>query len=304
VLVALLSLLWIEGIYGGYKIGSYSISVTDPKQDKTVSGIVHYPILTGPKETFPLLVFSPGFIFRDTFYDYLWQALVPLGYVMVVGGTYDYDPFSEPLGKAKDQAFFLDYLTSQSQTNKNSPVYSLIGNTSAVMGHSEGGLASLIAADPKLLNNTYINNFTTIVDLSGCFPPDYDYPTYGVKHEKIPILFLTGDKDCICTDKTSFYFYSESISPCKYYVDITDGSHCFFANPGPVDAVLCFDLEVLDGCGFVTKLPKDTQLQLVAQMVVPWLQWHLKGITSNKGVIDSLLQTDKQQGKLTYQSAC
>jgi len=250
------------------------------------------------------LVFSPGFIFRDTFYDYLWQTLVPLGYVMVVGGSFDYDPVSRPIWKAMDQAFWLDYLQSQSRTNRQSPLFGLVGPKSAVMGHSEGGAASFIAADRTLLNNAYSCNFSTIVDLSGCFPPDEGYSIIGAKHDKIPILFITGDKDCICTPATSMSFYSMSVSPCKYYTDLTDGSHCFFADPGPVDRVLCYDLEVLDGCGFVTKLPMETQLQRILDLTVPWLQWQLKGISSSKQVLDSTLQLYQKQGKLTYQTQC
>src|ERR1700691_2562704 len=61
------------------------------------------------------------------------------------------------------QAFLLDYLRNQSVTNRQSPLYGLIGDQSAVMGHSEGGMASLIAGDPALLNNSYSCNFSTIV---------------------------------------------------------------------------------------------------------------------------------------------
>jgi len=288
----------------GWEIGTFSLYVSDPMQNKMVSGLVHYPITNGTAGGFPLLVFSPGFIFRNTFYDYLWKTLVPLGYVMVVGGTYNYDPYSSPLWKARDQAFFLDYLRNQSHTNKNSPLYGLIGPMSAAMGHSEGGAASLIAADADLLDHKYNNNFTTIVDLSGCFGGIDEDDTIGAKHDNIPILFLTGNKDCICTDSHALYLYDVSPSHCKYYVDLVDGSHCFFADPGPVDKVLCWDLEVLMGCGFVTKLPMDTQLQRILNIAVPWLQWQLKGIMTSKTLLNNLLHTYQTEGKVQYQVTC
>ena len=175
---------------------------------------------------------------------------------------------------------------------------------SAAMGHSEGGVASLIAADKALLNNSYSSNFSTVVDLSGCFPPYDEAADVGVKHEKIPILFITGSQDCICTPQKNLDFYDDSISPCRYYANLIDGSHCFFANPGPVDGVLCYDLEVLLGCGFVTKIPKDTQLQRVLALTVPWLQWQLKGMTTARKTFDATLQLYQKEGKLTFQSQC
>jgi len=294
----------IAGVSAGYPIQRITLSVVDPLQDKTVDALVYYPVTNGSVGKFPLLVFSPGFIFRYTFYDYLWSTLVPLGYVMAVAGTYGYNPISYPLWKARDEAFLLDYLRNQSVTNRQSPLYGLIGGQSAVMGHSEGGMASLIAADRELLNDEYSCNFSAIVDLSGCFPDFEEEPAIGVKHEKIPILFLTGDKDCICPPSKSLNFYGESVSPCKTFINLVDGGHCYFANPGPVDDVLCYDLEILSGCGFVSKLPKDTQLQRILDVTVPWLQWQLKGMTSARKAFEAVLKLYQSQGKLQYQAQC
>jgi len=287
-----------------YRVGTVNLQLSDPRQPgKTIYSILHYPITNGTAGNFPLLVFAPGWNFRDTFYDYLWRTLVPSGYVMAIDGSYGYDAVSDPLWKARDQAFVLEYLRDQSTNNKQSPVYGLIGTVSAAMGHSEGGVTSLIAADPNLLDHKYKYNFTTVVDLSGCFGgfgDDY----IAAKHDNVPILFITGDHDCICPAANSYYLWTVSPSTCKIFTNIMNGSHCRFADPGPVNGFFCFDLETLLGCGFEAKLPPQVQFDRVLTYTMPWLDWVLKGKAAGKTQLYDALQSDKSKGKVQYSISC
>lgn len=89
-----------------YGIGSFSGTFHDPIQDEDVSVLIYYPSnrihsllplhlfvsnssdvwlsVSKTRDKFPLIVFAPGYIFANTFYDFLWQKFVPNGYIMVL----------------------------------------------------------------------------------------------------------------------------------------------------------------------------------------------------------------------------
>ena len=247
---------------------------------------------------FTLLIFR--FIFVDTFYDYLWKTIVPLGYVFSVGGTYDYDPISSPIDKSQDQITIRNYLLAQSENNKSSPIYHLINPLkTAAMGHSEGGLGSLISAASS--------NYTTIIDLTGCFGGTGEsWVPYIQNNKNTSALVITGTKDCICSVDTSLLFYNTIVhSPCRYYANIFEGSHCRFANPGPVDSQLCWDLELLKGCALDTKLPAEQLQAQVLSYSIPWLEWQLKDNKNGQSQLDMVLKNNYANKKLfAYASSC
>lgn len=154
-------------------IGQFDVHVQDPHQNALhyADCTVYFPSNAPSGAQYPLLVFSPGFTESHTFYEYLWTGLVPNGYVVAVMSTFDYDPISLPLWKARDQSFIngiwldqsiqtngsdricfashrLGYLKNQSSSNSSSPIYNLLSGKSAAGGHSEGGAASFISGAP------------------------------------------------------------------------------------------------------------------------------------------------------------
>jgi hypothetical protein len=93
----------------GFGISQYDLRLQDPHQNALhyTDCTVYYPTGTPAGSQYPLLVFSPGFTESHRFYQYIWTALVPSGYVVTVMSTYDFDPVSFPLWKARDQSFVL-----------------------------------------------------------------------------------------------------------------------------------------------------------------------------------------------------
>lgn len=73
----------------------------------------------------------------------------------------------------------------------------MVGKTALVSGHSEGGVASILAANKAALDNDYTCDFTAILVLSGCFqnPVDESLIREAVKSNKIPIFWITGTED-------------------------------------------------------------------------------------------------------------
>lgn len=127
------------------------------------------------------------------------------------------------------------------------------------MGHSNGGAASILAADPSVYDNNYSGNFTTIVPISPC---DANGMEHALKMEHNKTIFLvTGSIDCVCPpEDTSLPFYKQSNSPCKYFANINRGSHCRFSNPNIVDEILCWDLQAILGCGFDEGISRAEQM--------------------------------------------
>eukprot|EP01089_Gocevia_fonbrunei_P003236 TRINITY_DN13159_c0_g1_i1.p1 TRINITY_DN13159_c0_g1~~TRINITY_DN13159_c0_g1_i1.p1 ORF type:complete len:174 (+),score=26.14 TRINITY_DN13159_c0_g1_i1:95-616(+) len=171
------------------------------------------------------------------------------------------------------------------------------------MGHSEGGISSMVAEDPELIPNDYGISWTAIVVLSGCFPPD-PIGEKAAKYGKLPILFITGTSDCICPDTIDLGYYHISPSACKYFVDIVNATHCAFASPLTIAEFFCFDYELYDGCGFAASLTVSTQQALVLKYVVPWLQWQLKSIPTAKYSLNAALNIDQTHKIINYLSSC
>jgi len=285
-------LTWCIGVklQSNYAVGTFDLSIQDPNQPgHTTKGSVFYP-LNATNVKFPLLVMSPGFIGSESFYSFLWKYLVPLGYIMAIEASYDYDPYSDPLWKAREQAYLLDYVREQGN-NPKSPLYNIVGDTATAMGHSEGGVASFIAADATALGGKYNYSFTSLMILSGCFTALDDY-TESIKRDTIPVFILTGTNDCICLPSKQQVYFTESPSSCKYFASIVNATHCRFAHPSTVETDLCVSMEFVNGCAFETHLSFDQQLGLINKYALPWLDFTLKGDADAKKKFELYLKDD------------
>jgi len=197
--------------------------------------------------------------------------------------------------KAMDQTFLLGYLRNISKSDKSSPLYGLLSSKAAAAGHSEGGAASFISGAPFLLNYAYPYQFDSIVVFSGCFASDYAELERAVSNSTIPIFFITGTHDCLCSpEEWDFPLYQASTSTCKYFANIVNGGHCEFAWPGFVDWICDFVVDI-NGCIFEDILDHTTQQTITMRYMVPYLNWQLKGMQSEKAKLDSALQNDVKQ---------
>lgn len=109
---------------------------------------------------------------------------------MIIEGSYDYDIISTPLWKAKDMAFLLDYVTNASKNDPKIPFYGTVGDAALSMGHSEGGQASILTANPASLKYLYHANYSATIVLSGCFGwPDQTIVHDALTSLKTPIMW-------------------------------------------------------------------------------------------------------------------
>jgi len=303
--ILLISLL-VYLCLGDYEIGKYYIEERDHSQtdDHAVKGAIFYPSNHKEGEKFPVIVFSPGFIFSDSFYDYLLNVFVPKGYIMIIEGSYDYDPISLPLWKAKDMAFLLDFVVNASRFDVESPIYQIVGTEYLSMGHSEGGSAAIVATCRSCIGKAYRSTFAATIVLSGCFVELQDDVHTAIKLLTTPIFWITGTSDCICLPAYQLEEFSNVTSKCKYFANMNNGTHCMFATADTIDLFLCTELENIYGCGN-RRLPRNTQQALTLKYSVPFVDYVLKGDTAAKATLDKVLDEDEKGGILDlYLNSC
>jgi len=291
---------------GDYEIGKFYIEERDHNQidDHSVKGAIFYPSNHKEGETFPVIVFSPGFIFSDSFYDYILNLFVPKGYILIIEGSYDYDPISLPLWKAKDMAFLLDFVVNASRFDVESPIYKIVGTKFLSMGHSEGGSAAIVATCRACVGKAYRSSFISTIVLSGCFVELQDDVIQAIDSLTTPIFWITGTSDCICLPSYQLDEYNNVTAKCKYFANVNNASHCMFATPDTIDLFLCTELEFIYGCGD-RRLDRITQQALTLKYAFPFAEYSIKGDTAAKTHLDLVLSQDKQNNVLnSYLSDC
>jgi len=203
----------------------------------------------------------------------------------VVKDAEDYDPFSTPSIEAIDQEFLVNAAREQS-FNSSSPLYGLINNQTGAMGHSMGGGSTVITGGTGLVQS--------LMTLSA----EYDDAVgLAAKNTTIPSLVMTGSDDCICPAPTNAIpIFKDLNSPCKYYVNIMNATHCHFDEVNQLPDSFCELVEkpCLDG----HQLPRETQWAFVQRYVLSWFDFTLKGDLSAQAKLNSMISSDLATGLL------
>ena len=217
-----------------------------------------------------MIIFGHGYQTSIGYYDYLWQAIVPQGYLMVLSDTqnalvWNFNDFG------LDLAFLADQMQAE-DANPASLFYGRIDAATAIMGHSMGGGATFIAGqlNPRI---------TTVVGLA---PSAVDSGVIDAAAQaQAACLVLAGSEDCIvpASSHAPPIYNAVPVSP-KYYAQITEGSHCAFAQ----DARLC-EIAEWGMCPFPDFLTDSTQRALTLLFVQPWLDATLKGRSDAGGAV-------------------
>jgi len=265
----------------------YQFTFSDPTRQPRpdVPAHIYYPSEV-PTGGVPLIVFAHCYLGAGKWYRYVADALIPAGYVMVSLDTWDYDPVSSPGIESKDQQFLVGAARDQATNNQSSPLYGLLNSKTGAMGHSMGGGATVITAGQVGLVDAQMT-------LSGA----YDKAVEDAGNKVIiPSLIMTGSDDCICPpDTNAIPIWNSLIStPCKYYVNIMNATHCHFDEVDHTIDTACEVIETpcLDG----HQIPRETQWAFVQKYVVPWFNFALKGDSSAQSTLNNYLQTDVAEG--------
>lgn len=284
-IVLLVTLFNCLAVAQPYSIGQLSTTINDPTRSNRAIGIeVFYPansngnnvpVATG--ELFPVIIIGHGFSMNYDAYRNFWEKLVPLGYVVALPKTeVGPIPFPSHGDFGRDMAFTLTWLQQQN-TLASSLFYTKLSNTSAFMGHSMGGGCSYIAAE-QMPSVTAIANFAAAETNPSAVT--------AAGNVSVPALVFAASKDNVAPPADNQVdMYNALASSNKWLVNLTDASHCGFANSN----TLCEfgELTVCAGCSFIDR---QDQHQLQFSILVPWLHFFLKGQCDQWPVFNALMQ--------------
>ena len=266
-----------------YAIGNVQHTFIDPdRNDRPILTEIYFPVpVDGNKESiaegaFPLLIFGHGFVMTWSAYENLWTHFVPLGYVMAFPRTETgFSPSHLDFGL--DIAFLAEVIQDFA-ADPSTPLYDGLNGRAAVMGHSMGGGASVLAAA------TGSEHIHALLNLA----PAETSPSAIAAAESVtlPSLIFAGSSDDVTPESThQIPIYEALASDSKSYVSIIGGGHCYFANYN-------FNCAVGESfsSGNIT-LTREEQQQTTSDFATPWLDYFLKDDCEAWTLFQDSLQT-------------
>lgn len=267
-----------------YAIGSMETTFYDADRDRDVPCEVHYPAATAGNDVpvndgiFPVIVIGHGFVMTVDAYGYLWEHYAPLGYVVVLPTTEGgFAPDHAAFGA--DLAFLANALVATSD-DVSSPFYQHVLPSTVLMGHSMGGGAAFLGA----AGNAALRALVT-------FAPAETDPSAVAAAALVqtPTLIFAASEDCVTPiPDHQGPMYSALTVPCKAFVNITGGGHCYFGD----DSFTCSFGELT--CGPDLTISREQQHAVVTDITDLWLRHHVQEDATAFGpLLDSLASTTR-----------
>ncbi|PKP22966.1 MAG: hypothetical protein CVU05_01745 [Bacteroidetes bacterium HGW-Bacteroidetes-21] len=210
-----------------YPIGSRQITFNDPARSRNIAARVYYPATVAGTDvnfangSFPLLIFGHGFSMSYDAYLNFRDTLVPMGYILVLPTTeVGPIPFPNHEDFAADLKFLNQFIKSQN-TVSTSVFYGRVSGKSAIMGHSMGGGASILASAGN-------QDITTMIVFA---PAETNTSAIdAATGVEVPALVFSGELDGVTLpNETHIPMYDNLGSSCKTFVNILGGGHCLYA---------------------------------------------------------------------------
>ena len=116
---------------GNYTICNYDTTLRDPSRpNHNIPLLMYYPC--NHLNKYPYMIFGHAAESQDTWYDYIWQGMVPQGYITIFLGSHEY--VSNENDFAKDQRYTNDWVRDQCSKDPNCPLYDIVIPKSIVSG--------------------------------------------------------------------------------------------------------------------------------------------------------------------------
>ena len=276
-----------------FTVGNYSKIFQDSsRSNRDILTEIYYPIplqgedISSLDGSFPIILFGHGFLINWDTYQNLWNEFVPRGYIMVF-------PRTESGLNTDHQQFGWDlqFLVTKIQEEGNSdtsPIYNLVHNNTALMGHSMGGGASFLAADSLCVNNN--NQLKTIIGLAVAESSSNGVSSIAsALNVTIPALIISGSQDGVTPPEVhQLPIYNNLNSNYKTSISILGGGHCYFGNPN----FFCDLGESASSNGI--SISRIEQQQITFDFLNSWLDFTLKDNCDQHAVFqDSLVNSNR-----------
>jgi dienelactone hydrolase len=269
-----------------YPVGSRTITFTDAsRNNRGVSTQLFYPAasagantaLAGGNASFPVVVFGHGFLIGTGSYQWLADSLAKNGYIVALPSTEGgILPSHGQFGN--DLSFLSSYITSLNDS-ATSFLFGRVIRKAAVGGHSMGGGSSFLAAAQNNGSIAALFNFAAAETVPSA--------TNAAASVSVPSLIFSGSGDCIAPPAVQQAMYNGlSCGCCKFYINITGALHCQFANNNAV----CATGQLFSGCNNAS-ISNSTVFQKTTSLLLPFLDYYLKGICIRGNVFDNTYNT-------------
>lgn len=214
------------------------------------------------ESTVNLIVVGHGFAMQAADYDDLATDLVEHGWAVALVKTE-----SSLSPSHVDFGLDLTYVANHASSELDSgSLAGLLGEHSAIVGHSMGGGSTWLAADAAE------ESIRTLVGLA----PAETNPSAlaAAANVDLPVLVISGTSDAITPPELHHIplFEAATNSPCKALIHLNDAGHCGFADEGTV----C-DLGEL----FFSGMSRMNQQMHTRELLILWLDWHLESTPEN-----------------------
>jgi len=284
-----------------YPVGHTTLTFNDPSRTggfgsgggpgRQIQSEIYYPGTSAGEDVpveignFPIIVFGHGFLMAWDAYENLWETLVPNGYIVVFPRTEGgISPNHGDFGK--DLALCVSEMQLEG-ANSGSMFFNHVMSASAIMGHSMGGGATILAA-------AFNPSIQTIVGLAPAETNPSAIDSSAVV--SVPALILSGSADGVTPPSDHHIpIYNGLNATCKYFVSVTGGAHCYFAN-----ANFNCDLGEATASTGIT-VTRGEQQTIMNDYVIKWLDYQLKSDITAKTAFDALLVSDT---RITYMENC
>lgn len=284
-------LLASSNLFAQYPIGQQTITLNDASRNgRSIKTHIYYPSIAAGNQTavatgqFPVVVIGHGFFMSYDRYEYLWQHLVPLGYIVALPDTETgLTPSHSDLGH--DMQYIVQAMQIKGTTFADD-FYLAIRPESAIMGHSMGGGASFLAVENDSLVSTMISLAAAETNPSAIA---------AANNINIPTLTIAGEEDCVSDPASNQVLMYDNLSDCKAYALITKGTHCQFAD----NSTACRFGE--SSCIASNVISRANQQQAVKDLITPWLATWLYQDYNSWVSFDSLVGS---QTHYTLQTTC
>lgn len=286
-----------------FEIGHTTITFNDPARTggfgtgggpgRQIQTEIYYPADIAGNDVnlssgeFPVIVFGHGFAMGWGAYSNIWEELIPQGFILAFprteGGLFPAPSHAE---FGLDLSLIVTKINNEG-TLASSLFFNHISTKSALMGHSMGGGAMVLAAE----NNT---NITTVIGLA----PAETNPSAiaAATNVSVPALIFSADQDLV-TPAIDHHIpiYNGLASSCKYFINIIGGAHCYYANSN-------FNCDFGESTsGGNISISRSQQQIIMFRYVLPWLNIYLYDDCDEHSVFETDLALDAE---VSNQSSC
>ena len=291
-------------LFAQFSVGHRTITFNDPARTggfgsgggagRQIQTEIYYPAATSGNNvaiaagSFPVIVFGHGFAMSWDAYQNIWEHYAALGYILAFArteGSLIPAPSHNDFGL--DLRLIGEKMTAEN-ANSASPFFQSMNGNTAIMGHSMGGGATILAA----ANNP---NIKAIVGLA----PAETNPSAiaAAPNVSVPAIIFSGSSDGVTPPADHHIpIYNGLVSTCKTFVSITGGAHCYYANTN----FNCDFGEATTSTGIA--ITRAQQQARTYSLLDPWLEYMLKDSCDAYTLFSNI--QDDSPSTLAVQTTC